>query len=379
MTTHCSILTTTAEFDALESAWRELFATSPSAAPPLHWTWIRNWWQHFGHDVAKDEGSLRILVVKDNETVIGILPLYQHRASTFGGIHLALLSVGEPTHETTYPEYTDVLYAPGRSNDCLKVLATTLNDKTTLPWDEISLGLTAAGSVLNHLCSSGFFGPSVIFRRARLESFIAHLHEGHNRYLDRLGTSRHTCRRLMRGAASLNAELTIASDIPEIKAALQSLFELHQARWNSKEKSGSFSTGRIKAFHLEVVCSLKPIEEIVLSTLNVKDKTIAAIYGLRCRKKIHNYQSGLIDPQLTELKSPGLVCHLLNMKGLIHSGVEQYDFLAGDSTYKSMLSHTSATLFALNGFRVSRRTMPGLLAKVCRKSVKRWGNYSPPK
>jgi CelD/BcsL family acetyltransferase involved in cellulose biosynthesis len=372
MTYTTKIITTLKEFENLRPAWELLHTLSISSAPVLSWKWSYTWWEIFGEHVgAYKSDSLRIIAVFDKNTLIGLLPLYLHRESPFGNFHLSLISTGEPTGESTFPEYTNILCLPGRSRDVLLGVSKILTDKKTLLWDVLTLGLTENGSLLDIL--SEYITPRSFFiiQRTPFNSWIASLVDGFEAYLSKLGTSRRTCRRILRAISSHSISLSIAKNAEETKEALDLLIKFHQIRWKKKGESGSFSTERIQRFHHTVVERSIPIKEVVFTTLKERDKPFAVIYGWRNKKKFENYQSGIIDPVQLSFKSPGLLAHLLTIKELADNNTFFYDFLAGDAMHKEMLSHTITKMVSLRFIAISTRTIPDIFKKLQKRVIQK--------
>src|SRR5437899_253698 len=101
--------------DSLETEWKALFEISPTASPPLRWEWVREWWRIFG-PVYGDQGrGLRVITLRREARLVGILPLYlrvKHR-SLFGSRRLGFVSTGLDEFEETCTEYLDLLHEPG--------------------------------------------------------------------------------------------------------------------------------------------------------------------------------------------------------------------------------------------------------------------------
>ncbi|MCE3248949.1 MAG: glycosyl transferase, group 1, partial [Geminicoccaceae bacterium] len=63
-------ITATADLEALEGEWTELWRRAPAATPFQAPAWLIPWWRHFGND------SLRVLTARAGERLVGLLPLY---------------------------------------------------------------------------------------------------------------------------------------------------------------------------------------------------------------------------------------------------------------------------------------------------------------
>jgi CelD/BcsL family acetyltransferase involved in cellulose biosynthesis len=72
------VITTLQEFENLRPVWEELYRSSANHTPYQSWEWNLAWWKHFG-----SEGRLRLIVIEENERIIGIAPFFL-RTSFFG-------------------------------------------------------------------------------------------------------------------------------------------------------------------------------------------------------------------------------------------------------------------------------------------------------
>src|SRR4051812_16655240 len=96
-------ITTPEQLDALEPAWNALFDVSPTAVPPLRFSWVRAWWRLYGAAYGRGGAGLRVLAIWRGAALLGVLPLYLGRRS-WGGIGLNRLqpvSAGAAEFEET--------------------------------------------------------------------------------------------------------------------------------------------------------------------------------------------------------------------------------------------------------------------------------------
>ena len=145
------VLDDVASWDALEPEWGELFEASPTASPPLRWEWLRQWWRVYG-PVYGGRG-LRIVTVRRGGHLIGALPLYLHigHRSPVWAHYLGFLSTGESRSGATWPEYLDLLHAPGEARTCLDAMLPALLDPAVGRWTS----WTCARSAGARLCWAG--------------------------------------------------------------------------------------------------------------------------------------------------------------------------------------------------------------------------------
>jgi CelD/BcsL family acetyltransferase involved in cellulose biosynthesis len=59
------------DFSSLEKTWNQLLEQSSNTNPFLTWEWLYTWWSFY-----KEGKELCILLIKNNEEILGIAPLY---------------------------------------------------------------------------------------------------------------------------------------------------------------------------------------------------------------------------------------------------------------------------------------------------------------
>ena len=94
-----SVVADDQDFVALEEEWEELYQDSPLATPFQSWAWLYTWWEYYGEGY-----ELRLITIRDNGLLVGLMPLMLQRLGSFG----RLLFVG-----TGLTDYQDVLVREG--------------------------------------------------------------------------------------------------------------------------------------------------------------------------------------------------------------------------------------------------------------------------
>jgi hypothetical protein len=291
--------------------------------------------------------------------LIGALPLYLrtgHR-SPFGAHRLGFLSTGESRSEATWPEYLDLLHAPGEARACLDAILPALLDPVVGRWDILDL------------CDIGGGSPLLAWRDRAPRDIrvvviprgacpVADLSGGFEAYLGRLSANaRQQARRMLRAVESTGIRFEVASTRSDAAQFFDQLVRLHQARWNSSGRSGCFSARRFTEFHHTLAELWVPTGKGVLARLARDGEPLAVLYGFINGTKFDFYQSGVDLWATDRIKSPGIAVHLALMRCLADRGIMGYDFLLGPSEYKDRLSTTCNSLVRLRlvrpGFRAA--------------------------
>jgi CelD/BcsL family acetyltransferase involved in cellulose biosynthesis len=342
-----------AAWDGLVGDWTELFRSSPQAATPLRFAWLRHWWRVYGP--VYSAGGLRILTCWRGDKLVGVLPLYEGRLNgySFGPRRIGFLSTGEAEFEESSPDYMNLLAAPGEEGACLSALSNRLHD---MKWDYLEFLDVPEGSPL--LSVGAAYGDSKWAQvEARGSCPVANLEGGFDAYLQRLsGNGRQQARRLVRQGEKSAARFEIVSG-PERRDAFEDLIRLHRERWQRQGKEGAFAAARFTQFHRSLVDELEPRGEAILARLSLAGRPVAVVYGFVTANKFDFYQSGVQMGEPGALHSPGNLAHLLLMRELCARGVIRYDFLRGSSQYKERLATEKTKMFSIQVWRPTPRSI----------------------
>lgn len=157
-------------------------------------------------------------------------------------------------------------------------------------------------------------------------------------YLDGLSANtRQQIRRSMRlYEKSGPLRLTRARDAAEAMAFLEGLKELHQPYWISRGERGAFAYPFFVRFQHRLIRDCFSSGTIELVRIGRGDVAIGYLYNLIYRLRVYAYQSVFLFEPDAKLK-PGLVSHAMCIEAHLREGMALYDFMAGDSRYKSSL------------------------------------------
>jgi CelD/BcsL family acetyltransferase involved in cellulose biosynthesis len=324
----------------LEGGWKALFKTGVGASFPLNFAWTREWWRYFGTPRKK----LAIITVYRGEELIGVLPLYREQRPQKRE-ELSFISLSATSEDSFYPEYNEVLTAPGMEEIVAGEVEATLRELArTAP---IQFGLCRSPGILVNRIAPQLKAPGRFILTSPHAAPVADLTGGFERYLERLSANtRQQMRRLLRSFHGTKETRFELAQNPMSRAEfLKELISLHQARWRQVGEPGAFSTPERIAFHCAVVARLG--EEAVLTRLSAGGRSVTLLYGFQFGSRFEFYQSGN-DPGNGAIKRSGIVAHLLTMQALAERGIETYDFLEGAAPYKLQLSTGALPMAALS-------------------------------
>ena len=120
------------------------------------------------------------------------------------------------------------------------------------------------------------------------------------------------------------------------------MVELHQARWTSVGKPGSYSSKRFTAFHEELLSKLVPQGRMAFVRVRSGEDTIGIVQLFIEHRRALLYQCGWSVADRT--RSPGVVVDYLAMEECLKQGLDAYDFLAFATQHKRHLANMSTDI-----------------------------------
>jgi CelD/BcsL family acetyltransferase involved in cellulose biosynthesis len=140
-------------------------------------------------------------------------------------------------------------------------------------------------------------------------------------------------RRLKQAHKSFDVHFEQARSSLQSREALNTLIRLHNLRWQGHGGSDAFHSPAVVAFHHEMIHRALDQNWLRLFVLRFDDEPVAALYGFVYERVFSFYQSGY-DPRFRK-HSVGLLLMGLAIKSAIEEGVDEFDMLHGDESYKS--------------------------------------------
>lgn len=212
----------------------------------------------------------------------------------------------------TQPQYDEFYFGAISDASCLKELPEAVNDFVNM---EIELE-----------------APTWIVDLRRIEG-------GRDSYLASLSKNKRWQIKRSFRLYEKNGDLNIeeASDANEAMQFLDGLKELHTQRWNAIGLPGSFANPDWEAFHRNLIRQNYSKGEIQLLKVSGADGALGYLYNFIWRKRVYMVQSGFVMPEDNRLM-PGYVVHVLAVEFNKNKGMHEYDFMYGESRYKTSLS-----------------------------------------
>jgi hypothetical protein len=296
---------------------------------------VRQWWLIFGPDYGDRNRGLRIITIRRDSQLIGILPLYLRckGRSVWTARRLGFVTTGLDEFEETCAEYLDLLHAPGEEQTCLETLGPAFQRLPQLRCDELVLSDLAESSPLLALQSYLENGSQRVDIRTPEVCHLFDMSGGFEAYLNRLShENRRQARKMLREVEREGMQFQLARDVEQVRVFFSQMVQLHRQRWAAAGKPGSFAP-RHAEFHRTLAELLIPRGEAVLARLSSDGSPLAVVFGYRVREKFYCYQQG-VTAGTGRVRSAGTASWLLLMRRLADEGVDLFDHQKGTSVFK---------------------------------------------
>ncbi|MBX3158003.1 MAG: GNAT family N-acetyltransferase [Deltaproteobacteria bacterium] len=286
------------------------------------WGWIENWLACLPRGVAP-----RLAVWDDGATACFLTRRLDVRRRVIASRAYYLNVSGVPRLDELLVEYNGVV---GREPSLAELV-----DGLPGGWDEIMLpGLRADAFGGVHEGDRGRYRVLVERRVPCYQVPLAKV-RAHD-YPSLLSSqTRSQLRRAQRLARVKDVE--VAATVPEALAIYAELVELHGASWRAKGQPGAFADPWFDRFHRRLIAERFAAGEIQLVRVRGADRTIGCLYNFVHAGRVLQYQTGFAMYD-DNAQKPGYVAHAAAIAHSAASGLDVYDFLAGEMRYKKSLS-----------------------------------------
>lgn len=307
------------------------------------WGWISTWLDSLPKDI-----DIQLIAGYQNDEPVTAFFIGRHKRTKYKFIptkSISLNTTADRYLDKLTIEYNSILIDPTyhlRIGDLLDYMY-------TLKWDEfcfpgISSNLT---SDFNLLADNGD-NFRLIIDETRNSFFVElqKIRDAKMDYLQLLSSNKRSQirRSIKQYELEGNIEVHAAENAEEALLMLDRLSSLHQQEWTKRGENGAFSNKYLFQFHKDLIRSRFDNHEIQLLHIYNEKRTIGYLYNFVYHDNVLFYQSGL-NYSAENIYRPGLVSHYFAIMHNAKAGLATYDFLAGDSTYKSSLSTNSTPMY----------------------------------
>ena len=330
----------------VEQTWGELAQASPYASFYLKPEWIQCWLELFGNQLEPD-----ILVFDNKSGPVGICLLgsrEQHRGPIVR-YRVFLNAAGEDEADETCLEFNNLLCQAGFEEAVAEALVEHLR---TRRWDEFVVRGFCEGAVLDALTAA--LGEAACERSTAPSRYVdlEALRRGAVSYEETISqpTRKHLRQNLRQYARGGEVRVEVATTSDRALEMLNELAGLHQQSWVARGKPGVFSSELFFRFHRNLIARTFADGSIQMIRVSAGASPIGLLYNHVHRAKVYFYQSGLAyaDKKL----SPGTVSLFKAIEYCLEQrGLKTFEFMAGDSQYKRVLSTAARQLVTAVSYR----------------------------
>ncbi|MBA2882899.1 putative N-acyltransferase [Desulfosalsimonas propionicica] len=354
-------ITTTENWQKLESGWNTLLASSAAPSFFLTYEWLRAWEECF----LSSNQRLYILAFYEKQSLVAAAPFYLTRKKAGPLCYNEIKFLGAPQAGS---DYLDVIMKKGREKTVAEACYQYLTGPAAPKWDTLSLTDIFAGSLfllhfINCIQQQGQYfktAPSAFCPAAEItpdfDTYFAELSKWRKKKF------RQDLRVLYRDhkAAHLTFEGKPAAD------HLSAFFDFYN------QKSPWPGQGPQKILNkYSALCGENP--PVQLDILEADGKIAAGLLHLRYKKSLYMYQMA-VDREFNPRLSLGNLLVGMCVKNAAEAGYITYDFLKGHEDYKFHWANTGRRTLKLqlwNKRPVSRALALANLGKNAGKIVLR--------
>lgn len=323
---HIIHIDTLEALNALKEEWNTLLTNCKDKNIFLTHEWITTWWEYFS-----ERRDLFILLVKENERLIGIAPLML----TLKKIEF----IGTPLSD-----YCDFIIEK-EHEEALKAIYGHLLENRKL-WRSISLGEIPEKSLTLLLSPKILQGLTKYFNVSFSNPCFAVDFKGLtsddvNAITNKKGLRRH----INHFNQSGRLDFQKVNDLNDVYGALNVFFEQHIRLWAGRGMLSMFNNQRYKEFIRSIAKNILSNGNLGFWVLKFNDQIIAASFGFEFNKVYISYCQSH-DLEYCK-RSPGIIMQKYLIEKLFEEGSHIVDFSRGAEVYKLRFSNKSSSNFGI--------------------------------
>ncbi len=316
--------------------WTELEQRIGHLGLPCCADWTEAWLNAYGDQVPH---SFLLARNPETSTLQGICLICEGVGQKDGPLGIKTLHVGpagEPEADSVCVEYNRLLVAPEFEGGFTKLIVEYLQNRSGFDQWNID-GIATAKLAAFHQHESDLrlrIEPSYGFDFAKAKA------EKTTVLSQFKSATRRKVKRSMEAWGDLSVEW--AATLNEAVDAFNEMVDLHQTRWTSVGKPGSYSSKRFTTFHEDLLSRLVPQGRMAFVRVRSGADTIGIVQLFIERRRALLYQCGWSVGDKT--RSPGVVVDYLAMEECLKQGLDAYDFLAFATQHKRSLANMSTDI-----------------------------------
>lgn len=318
--------------------WQAFETRGENTALMCSHVWTQNWLNHFGDLIPH-----QLAIGRLNGETIG-MTLLTHGVGQFEGplpirtLHLG--TAGEPDQDSVCVEYNRLLVNPVHRATYVDQLMRQVQNHER--WEYLVMNGMAeddAQAILKVSPTSDL--RQVPSHYSDLDAFRESEAAGKEPWRMFGESTRTNLRRAFRDLGELTLDWSETAE--QGLAYYEEMIGYHQSRWQAAGEPGVFSSSRFTEFHRDLITQLVPQGRAVVVRARQGERVLGILYVLIEANRMLYYQAGLPDHQ--SKLSLGCVTQYLTMLEGSRRGFRAFDFMAGDTLNKRVLSTHQNTLY----------------------------------
>jgi CelD/BcsL family acetyltransferase involved in cellulose biosynthesis len=313
------------QLENIRACWSNLVANVPGLSVFVTPEWMFSWWRAYG----KNKELCVLLFTDPQAGVVGIAPFYIERRKLLGFAELRVLRLmGDGSADS---DDLNFIVKPGYA---AAVADGVLDWLRQASWDVCEFNLLSSKSEVAALLEDELRGLGWKRIASHRPFTRVTLPDTWAEYLKRLTAKerRKVGIRLRRLQARSKVSFQRCEHPDDLRSSLDTLYALHQKRWEARGEPGSFSLPERLQFYEEMTQALLFRGWLGLWRMEIDGVPVAAQIGMSYGDGVYALQEGF-DPAYAS-DSVGYVLRSHILQECVESGVRFYDFLYGDQDSK---------------------------------------------
>jgi CelD/BcsL family acetyltransferase involved in cellulose biosynthesis len=312
-----------AEFYGIGSQWDRLVARARTSHPFLSHTWLRTWWEAFGH-----ASQLFIVTIWAESELVAAAPMQRKQTKLFFVPFDTIASI----YNWHTPRFDFILAADAPREILHKLIWNSLSEAGC---DVVLLQQVPADS--NTLASLEMLAAQDRWAAgrwsARPSPYIP-LGCTHGQVLSRIkGSHRYNLRKRHERLSKLGpVDVEVITETAAIQEAIKDGLRIEAAAWKGDEGTAILSNPDVTAFYTRLAEREADAKNLKLLFLRLGGKRIAFSYLIYSQDTLYPVKIGY-DPEY-HTYSPGNMLLNLILQEACANGYKEYDFLGSDDEWK---------------------------------------------
>lgn len=358
------MLTTWRDLESLRASWNAILERNRKLTIFSTPEWLGSWWRAFGADK-----QLYTLAFRNNRgDLVCLLPLYLQRVRS--GLFTPLWELRFLGDGSTDSDNLDFIILPGYESAVVRSLRQHLLAEPR--WTICRLNVMPSDSVMANALLQEVYLAGWKFKISNVAWNLIELPKTWEAYLKQLSHNERAKIAIRRRRLEKRYQVRFYKCITttELPACLESLFHLHQKRWQARGKPGAFASKARQEFYYDMAQQFLTRGWLALWVLELNGAVVAVQFTFRYLDTVYLLQEGF-DPAYAA-NSVGHALRSYSLRELIESGVRQYDFLAGGDKSKLRWKCTTGNYLNLHFARPGSRGSVYLSLTHFTQTLKSW-------